>query len=38
MMTENIAMYRHLLWQETGRGEQSGYRRVFFRKVLPALS
>jgi ribosomal protein S18 acetylase RimI-like enzyme len=38
MMTENIAMYRHLLWQETGRGEQSGYSRVFFRKVLPALS
>jgi len=33
-MTENIAMYRHLGWQETGRGEQSGYSRVFFRKRL----
>jgi ribosomal protein S18 acetylase RimI-like enzyme len=35
-MTENIALYRHLGWQETGRGEQAGYSRVFFRKqVLP---
>ena len=33
-MTENIAMYRHLGWQETGRGEQAGYSRVFFRKAL----
>jgi hypothetical protein len=33
-MTENIAMYRHFGWQETGRGEQSGYSRVFFRKRL----
>ncbi len=34
MMTENIAMYRALGWQETGRGEQDGYQRVFFRKTL----
>ena len=33
-MTENIAMYRALGWQETGRGEQDGFRRVFFRKPL----
>jgi GNAT superfamily N-acetyltransferase len=33
-MTENVAMYHHLGWQETGRGEQAGYNRVFFRKVL----
>ena len=33
-MTENIAMYHHLRWQETGRGEQEGYSRVFFRKPL----
>jgi len=33
-MTENIAMYRHLGWRETDRGEQSGYSRVFFRKQL----
>jgi ribosomal protein S18 acetylase RimI-like enzyme len=34
MMTENVAMYRHLGWQETGRGEQAGYARVFFRKPV----
>lgn len=31
-MTENLAMYPALGWEETGRGEQCGYRRVFFRK------
>jgi len=34
MMTENLAMYPALGWQETGRGEQAGYRRVFFRKPV----
>ncbi len=33
-MTENLAMYPALGWQETGRGEQAGYRRVFFRKTV----
>ena len=33
-MTENIAMYAALGWQETGRATQSGYDRVFFHKVL----
>ena len=36
-MTENLAMYPALGWQETGRGEQAGYQRVFFSKrVQPA--
>jgi GNAT superfamily N-acetyltransferase len=34
MMTENLAMYPALGWQETGRGEQAGYQRVFFRKLV----
>jgi GNAT superfamily N-acetyltransferase len=33
-MVENIAMYAALGWQETHRGEQDGYQRVFFRKPL----
>ncbi|MBI1775310.1 MAG: GNAT family N-acetyltransferase [Proteobacteria bacterium] len=33
-MRENIAMYPRLGYEETGRGEQSGYERVFFRKRL----
>ena len=33
-MTENLAMYAALGWEETGRGEQDGYRRVFFRKAV----
>jgi len=33
-MRENIAMYPRLGYEETGRGEQAGYRRVFFRKRL----
>lgn len=32
MMTENIALYRRTGWEETGRGEQNGFARVFFRK------
>ncbi|HYZ21397.1 MAG TPA: GNAT family N-acetyltransferase, partial [Rhodopila sp.] len=32
-MTENLAMYPALGWQETGRAEQDGYHRVFFRKT-----
>ena len=36
-MTENLAMYPALGWTETGRGEQAGYRRVFFRKRLTAM-
>jgi ribosomal protein S18 acetylase RimI-like enzyme len=33
-MHENLAMYPRLGYEETGRGEQSGYQRVFFRKRL----
>jgi GNAT superfamily N-acetyltransferase len=33
-MHENIAMYPRLGYEETGRGEQAGYQRVFFRKRL----
>jgi ribosomal protein S18 acetylase RimI-like enzyme len=33
-MTENIAMYAALGWDETGRGEQGGYQRVFYRKQV----
>lgn len=33
-MTENLVMYPMMGWQETGRGEQAGYQRVFFRKPV----
>jgi len=33
-MTENVAMYHHLGWEETGRGTEAGYARVFFRKPV----
>jgi ribosomal protein S18 acetylase RimI-like enzyme len=33
-MTENIALYTRLGFVETGRGEQSGYDRVFMTKRL----
>ena len=33
-MTENIAMYPRLGYQETGRGIEDGYARVFFAKPL----
>lgn len=35
-MTENIELYRHLGWEETGRAVQDGYERVFFRRPVPA--
>lgn len=35
-MTENIALYSRTGWQETGRGEQDGFARVFFRKPVGA--
>lgn len=34
MMTENIALYSRTGWTETGRGEQNGFARVFFRKAV----
>jgi ribosomal protein S18 acetylase RimI-like enzyme len=33
-MHENIALYSRLGYEETGRGEQAGFQRVFFRKTL----
>jgi GNAT superfamily N-acetyltransferase len=33
-MHENIALYARLGYEETGRGEQAGFARVFFRKML----
>lgn len=35
-MLRNIALYQKLGWQETGRGEQAGLARVFFRKRVQA--
>ena len=35
LMHENIALYTRLGWQETGRGEQAGFQRVFMRKPVP---
>jgi GNAT superfamily N-acetyltransferase len=34
LMHENIALYTRLGWQETGRGEQAGFQRVFMRKPV----
>jgi len=34
LMHENIALYKRLGWQETGRGEQAGFQRVFMRKKV----
>lgn len=34
-MVENIALYARTGWAETGRAEQNGFARVFFRKPLP---
>ena len=34
MMMENIALYSRTGWEETGRAEQDGYDRVFFRKPV----
>jgi GNAT superfamily N-acetyltransferase len=33
-MHENIVLYPRLGYEETGRGEQAGFQRVFFRKTL----
>ncbi|WP_226568936.1 GNAT family N-acetyltransferase [Mangrovibacter yixingensis] len=33
-MYENLQIYSRLGWQEYGRAEQDGYRRVFMRKIL----
>jgi len=33
-MVENVRMYARLGYEETGRGEQAGYDRVFMRKRL----
>jgi ribosomal protein S18 acetylase RimI-like enzyme len=33
-MHENLAMYPRLGYEETGRAEQAGFQRVFFRKTL----
>jgi hypothetical protein len=33
-MTENIALYARTGWVETGRGEQDGFARVFFKKEV----
>ncbi len=33
-MTENVTMYEHLGWEETHRGGQDGFERVFMRKFL----
>ena len=33
-MTEHQALYRHLGFEETHRGEQAGYQRAFMRKRL----
>ena len=33
-MVENVAMYARAGWTETGRGEQAGFSRVFFRKPV----
>lgn len=33
-MTENVAMYEHLGWEETHRGGQDGFERIFMRKIL----
>lgn len=33
-MTENIALYMHLGFTETGRGHDAGYDRVFMTKVV----
>ena len=34
MMTENIALYSRTGWTETGRADQNGFARVFFRRAV----
>jgi hypothetical protein len=33
-MTENLAIYTHLGYAETGRRAEDGYRRIFMEKNL----
>ena len=33
-MVENISLYARIGWEETGRAQQAGYDRVFFRKPI----
>jgi ribosomal protein S18 acetylase RimI-like enzyme len=33
-MTQNLAFYRRLGFEETGRRSDEGYRRVFLQKML----
>ena len=33
-MADNVAYYENLGWEETHRGEQAGYQRIFMRKRL----
>ncbi|HUC60089.1 MAG TPA: GNAT family N-acetyltransferase [Streptosporangiaceae bacterium] len=37
VMTENLAIYRHLGYRETERRTEDGYRRVFMERALPDL-
>jgi GNAT superfamily N-acetyltransferase len=37
-MLENIALYRRLGFDETGRGEEAGYDRVFMRKCIGGVA
>lgn len=37
LMTENQSLYATHGWEETGRGEEKGYERVYYRKPLPPL-
>lgn len=37
-MTENIALYQKLGYEETHRAQHGGYTRVFFRKTLTIVS
>ncbi len=34
VMADNVAFYEKLGWEETHRGEQAGYQRIFMRKPL----
>ncbi len=34
VMTENVALYTHLGFEETHRGEEAGYSRVYMRKQI----
>jgi GNAT superfamily N-acetyltransferase len=36
IMTDNLEIYTHLGYRETGRRTEHGYRRVYMEKVLPA--